>query len=97
MFRAGLIDSPRKGAPPRFLYPATGMVSPPLGVKISGTNFLLSWPTFAGLSYQWQYTTNLTDSWLPLGAPISGTGVTMTATNSLATAAQRFYRLMILP
>jgi hypothetical protein len=58
---------------------------------------LLSCPTIAGLSYQVQYKTNLTDSWLPLGAPIPGTGVKMTVTNSLATAAQCFYRLMILP
>jgi hypothetical protein len=75
----------------------TGMSSPSLAAQASGTNLLLSCPTIAGLSYQVQYKTNLTDSWLPLGAPIPGTGVKMTVTNSLATAAQCFYRLMILP
>jgi len=75
----------------------TGMVSPPLGVQASGTNLLLSCPSLAGLSYQWQYKTNLTDSWLPLGAPIPGTGAPIIVTNSLTVAAQSFYRLMILP
>jgi hypothetical protein len=75
----------------------TGMVSPPLGVQASGTNLLLSCPTIAGLSYQWQYKTNLTDSWLLLGAPIPGTGAPITVTNSFTTAAQSFYRLAILP
>ena len=75
----------------------TGMSSPSLVAQTSGANLLLSCPTLAGLSYQWQYTTNLTDSWLPLGAPIPGTGATITITNSLTAAAQCFYRLAILP
>jgi hypothetical protein len=75
----------------------TGMVSPPLGVQVSGNNLFLSCPTLAGFSYQWQYKTNLTNSWLPLGAPVPGTGVTITVTNSLTAAAQCFYRLAILP
>jgi hypothetical protein len=75
----------------------TGIVSPPLTVQVSGTKLLLSCPTVAGLSYQWLYTTNLNDSWLPLGAPIPGTGATITFTSSLTAAAQSFYRLEILP
>jgi hypothetical protein len=54
-------------------------------------------PTIAGLSYQWQYKTNLTDFWLPLGPPIPGTGAPITVTHSLTAAAQSFYRLAILP
>ena len=75
----------------------TGMVSPPLAAQASGTNLLLSCPTIAGLSYQVQYKTNLTDSWLPLGAPIPGTGGPITFSNGLTLSNQRFYRLMILP
>ncbi len=75
----------------------TGMVSPPLAAQASGTNLLLSCPTIAGLSYQVQYKTNLTDSWLPLGAPIPGTGGPITFSNGLTLSKQRFYRLMILP
>jgi hypothetical protein len=73
------------------------MVSPSLTAQASGTNLLLSCPTLAGLSYQWQYKTNLTDSWLLLGAPIPGTGAPITVSNSLTAAAQSFYRLEILP
>ena len=75
----------------------TGMVSPPLAAQASGTNLLLSCPTIAGLSYQVQYKTNLTDSWLPLDAPITGTGGPITFSNGLTLSEQRFYRLMILP
>ncbi|MGO8925892.1 MAG: lamin tail domain-containing protein [Limisphaerales bacterium] len=76
----------------------SGMSSPTLGAQANGTNLLLSCPSVAGLSYQFQYTTNLNaPSWLPLGAPIPGTGSPITVTNSLATSAQCFYRLTILP
>jgi hypothetical protein len=76
----------------------TGMSSPPLVAQASGTNLLLSCPTIAGLSYQFQYKTNLSaDSWLPLGAPIPGTGAAITVTNGLTASAQCFYRLAIVP
>jgi hypothetical protein len=75
----------------------TGMVSPSLTAQVSGTDLLLSCPTLAGLSYQWQYKTNLTDSWLSLGVPVPGTGAPITVSNSLTAAAQSFYRLAILP
>ncbi len=77
---------------------STGLTSPPLTALASGTNFLLSCPTLAGFSYQFQYTTNLSAaSWFPLGAPIPGTGAPITVTNSLAPFAQCFYRLSIQP
>ena len=75
----------------------TGMVSPSLVAQTSGTNLLLSCPTIAGLGYQWQYKTNLTDAWLLLGPLVPGTGATITVTNSLTAAAQCYYRLAILP
>jgi hypothetical protein len=76
----------------------TGMSSPPLVAQASGTNLLLSCPTIVGLSYQFQYKTNLSaDSWLPLGAPIPGTGATIIVTNGLTASVQCFYRLAIVP
>jgi regulation of enolase protein 1 (concanavalin A-like superfamily) len=75
-----------------------GMTLPPLGARASGTNLLLSCPSFAGLNYQVQYRTNLLQgSWRPLGAPIAGTGGPMTFTNSLVASPQGYYRLSILP
>jgi hypothetical protein len=77
---------------------STGLSSPPLSALASGTNFLLSCPTITGLRYQFQYKTNLdAASWLPLGAPIPGTGGPITVTNSLTDCAQCFYRLTIQP
>jgi len=77
---------------------SAGLSSPPLTALASGTNFLLSCPTLAGFSYQFQCATNLSAaSWSPLGAPIRGTGAPVTITNSLTALAQCFYRLTILP
>jgi hypothetical protein len=76
----------------------TGLTSPTLTAVGQGTNFLLSCPTFAGLIYQVQYKTNLSQSsWLPLGTPAWGTGLPITVTNSFTTPTQCFYRIMILP
>jgi hypothetical protein len=45
-----------------------------------------------------QYKINLTDAtWLPLNSPVQGTGASLSLTNSLGGAPQRFYRLAILP
>ena len=77
---------------------STGLSSPLLIARVSGTNFLISCPTVADLSYRFQYKTNLdAASWLPLGAPIPGTGAPITVTNSLTGSAQCFYRLTIQP
>ena len=79
------------------VWPA-GMSCPPLVALASGTNLLICCPTIAGLSYQVQYTTNLTGApWLPLGAVLPGTGGPLTFTNGLTPSAEGFYRLMILP
>lgn len=60
--------------------------------------FALSFPGFPGISYQAEYTDNLsTGLWLPLGAEIEGTGATLTiADPSPAKPPKRFYRLKIL-
>jgi hypothetical protein len=76
----------------------SGMSCPSLSAQASGAKLLLSCPTIAGLSYQLQYTTNLSAPvWLPLGTPIPGTGSLIAVTNSLETSAQCFYRLTIRP
>jgi len=69
-----------------------------LSAQAIGTNVILTWPRALGQTYQVQYKTNLTDSaWTPLGAPASGMGGSLTFTNNLGNAPQRFYRLVILP
>lgn len=75
----------------------SGMSPPLLSAGLSGSNLLLSCPTVAGLNYQVQYETNLTTSaWLPLGAPVSGTGGPITFTSSPPVSSQCFYRLMLI-
>jgi hypothetical protein len=67
-------------------------------VQTSGTNFVLTWPGTVGQSYQIQYTTNLANPvWTPVSAPSSGSGATVTFTNTPGAASQGFYRLVILP
>jgi hypothetical protein len=66
--------------------------------QASGGEVVLSWPGLIGQIYQVQYKTNLTEStWLPLNAPDQGTGSSLSLTNNLGSAPQRFYRLAILP
>jgi hypothetical protein len=66
--------------------------------QASGANVVLSWPGLAGQMYQVEYKTNLTDAaWLPLHGPAQGTGASLSLTNNLGGAPQRFYRLAILP
>ena len=69
-----------------------------LSAQVSGANVILNWPGFASQMYQVQYKTNLTDAaWIPLNSPIQGTGASLSLTNNLGGAPQRFYRLAILP
>jgi hypothetical protein len=66
--------------------------------QASGANVVLNWQGLAGQMYQIQYKTNLTDAaWLPLNSPAQGTGASLSLTNNLGGAPQRFYRLAILP
>lgn len=55
-----------------------------------------SWRSLAGLSYQVQYRTQLTqDDWVNLGAPKTATTSVVSATDSLAAAPARFYRVVL--
>ena len=64
--------------------------------EATGEGVVLTWPGLPGQSYQVQYKTNLTDAvWLPLNAPFAGTGASLSLTNNLGNAPQRFYRLSV--
>jgi hypothetical protein len=57
-----------------------------------------SWSARAGLAYQMQYSTNLAQTgWINLGAAITATNSTVTATDTPGTDPTRFYRLLVLP
>ncbi len=64
--------------------------------KTNGTlNF--TWNALTGLVYQVQYKTNLLQTnWINLGAVITATNLTATATNLIGPDPQRFYRLQLL-
>jgi hypothetical protein len=65
--------------------------------QTSGTNFMLSCATVAGLTYQLEYNDDLsTTNWIPLGNSVAGTGNPATF-NIGVTNAQCFFRLVILP
>jgi hypothetical protein len=53
-----------------------------------------TWNSLAGLVYQIQYSTNLAQAnWINLGSSVTATDFTFTATNSIGSDAQRFYRI----
>jgi hypothetical protein len=54
------------------------------------------WEAVVGLSYQFQFKTNLLQSsWVNLGSPISATNSPMRFVDAAATNAQRFYRIVL--
>jgi hypothetical protein len=68
------------------------------GISVSGTQVIFSYPTVSGQTYQLQYTTNLSSgAWLPAGSPVLGTGAPVSATNSIGSSMQMFFRLSITP
>jgi hypothetical protein len=61
----------------------------------AGSGLVLAFPTLAGQLYQMEYKTNLADSaWIPWGNSITGTGGSLSVTNTL-TAPQSYFRLNI--
>jgi subtilisin family serine protease len=59
-------------------------------------NFVLTFPTLAGRSYQVEWSSSLRpNSWLPLGTPFPGTGAAVEVTDPAPGGASRFYRLRI--
>jgi hypothetical protein len=58
----------------------------------------MSWPSYPGQVYQLESKDDLAaTTWTASGAPIPGTGAVITITITNFTAAQRFYRLVVLP
>ena len=79
------------------------IVNPPLQLSaacasVSGNNqFIVSWPTVVGQTYQLEYTSDLTAAtWTPLGSPVVGTGATAAMTNSMSVTPQCFFRVEVL-
>ena len=69
-----------------------------LAAQTYGANVVLNWTGLPGQMYQLQYKTNLSEAvWLPINTPVNGTGASLSLTNTLEGAPQRFYRLAILP
>jgi len=67
-------------------------------VTLTNKTLILTFSTEAGGMYQLQYNSDLTSTdWTNLGSPIPATGATLTATDSLTTTPQRFYRLVLAP
>jgi probable HAF family extracellular repeat protein len=66
---------------------------------LTGGNFQFSWNTvntYPAVGYQVQYTTNLAPAnWINLGGVLAGVGPTISATDTIGTDAQRFYRVLL--
>jgi hypothetical protein len=65
-----------------------------------GSDFQLVWNTTAGVEYQLQYKTNLSQpDWINSGAAVTAKSATLTLTdtNALQFFPQRFYRMLALP
>lgn len=72
----------------------------PVIQSVTQTNgtLTLTWTTEAGAVYQPQFLADLSSTnWTNLGPPITASGTTLGATDSIANASQRFYRVALLP
>jgi hypothetical protein len=93
------------GSPHRFFrlkVPPLGVLIPVplprLDVTLTSNQFVFTWPTLLGQSYEIEYCDDLgAGFWAPSGDAIGGTGALLTLTNQLALPNQRFYRLKLLP
>jgi trimeric autotransporter adhesin len=69
------------------------------GAKISVNEteqYVVSYPTVAGLTYQLEYSTDLMSKWTPLGTPFAGTDGIVAVTNSINPTPQCFFRVQVL-
>jgi hypothetical protein len=79
------------------LLPASFVVPSVASSMHSGTGFHITCPTVAGRAYQLECNNNLAGTnWLPLGAPVAGTGNPATF-NLAPTNSQLFFRVQIQP
>ncbi len=66
--------------------------------NVTGGTINFAWSALAGLTYQLQYKTNLTQiNWVNLGGPVTAAGATATTTDALGSNPQKFYRLLVQP
>jgi hypothetical protein len=65
--------------------------------SVSGNNqFIVSWPTVVGQTYQLEYTSDLAAAtWTPLGTPLAGTDGIVAVTNSMSVTPQCFFRVEV--
>jgi hypothetical protein len=78
------------------------IVDPPLqlssaSTSVNGNNqFIISWPTIAGRTYQLEYQDDLTTvAWTPLGNPVLGNDAIATVTNNISASPQRFFQVEV--
>jgi hypothetical protein len=65
-------------------------------VSVNGMDqFVVSYPTIAGQTYQLEYTTDLLSKWTPLGTPFAGTDGIVAVTNSMSAIPQCFFRVEV--
>jgi hypothetical protein len=65
---------------------------------VTSNKLNLTWSTEVGGRYQLQYNSELTSSnWINLNSPVTATGATLSTTDSITNAPQRFYRLVLSP
>jgi hypothetical protein len=65
-----------------------------LTASTGGGKIVIQFPTQEGSSYTLYSSSSLTSGWAPVGTAISGTGSSVSVTNSM-TQAQQYYRVMI--
>jgi uncharacterized repeat protein (TIGR03803 family) len=72
-------------------------LSPVVAANPTGNLVELSWPSAAGLEYQVQFKTQLSQpAWTDFDSPTTATGPTATATDPVEPRQQRFYRALLL-
>jgi hypothetical protein len=67
-------------------------------VCVNGNNqFIISWPTVTGHTYQLEYRDDLiTTAWASLSNPVIGNDAIATVTNNISASPQRFFRVEVL-
>jgi uncharacterized repeat protein (TIGR03803 family) len=65
-------------------------------VTLTNSTLSLTWSTEAGGTYQLQYNSDLSSSnWINVNSAFTATGTTLTTTDSVTNAPQRFYRVVL--
>jgi Concanavalin A-like lectin/glucanases superfamily/Subtilase family len=68
--------------------------------SVTQTNGVIAfaWSALSGQNYQVQYKTNLAQTdWMNLGAPLTATNATTTASDAIGPEPQRYYRVLLVP